>query len=71
MSKTTNHAFYSPTAEKNCGFFIYKDMEGKEIRVTGVFNTKESGEREYKFKDKVYMGEVSKYVSRIDLSNKL
>lgn len=56
------HGFYSEWAALQGGTVIYATQDGREVEVTGVYQTKEKGKREYPWADKVYVGEVTKWL---------
>jgi hypothetical protein len=65
------HAFYSAEADKLYGHAIYSfcspiSKERETVKVTGVYSSKEEGEQSYKWKDKVYLGIVNKWVFNHD-----
>jgi hypothetical protein len=49
---------------------VYLDPDGKEVRCTAVFTSKETGEKEYGFSDKEYVGPVTEYVRREGLTTR-
>lgn len=62
------HAFYSAEADRLYGHAIYSfysvfSHQQETVRVTAVYNSKEDGEENYKWTDKVYLGVVDKWVS--------
>jgi hypothetical protein len=56
------HAWYSAEAAEEFGTYIYSKADGTTVEVTAVYESKELGEEKYKWCDKVYLGEVDKYV---------
>ena len=54
------YGFYSPTAAKTNGSYIYKLTDGSEVEVTALCTDKEGSA--YRYEDKVYVGEVTKYI---------
>ena len=56
------HGYYSKIASESYGSCFYSDTNGKEVEVTGVYNSVEQAEEMYKWADKVCVGEVVKYL---------
>ena len=56
-----NYGYYSLEASEKRGSFVYKNKSGKIVTVTAIFNSKEYAEKNYKFKDKYYVCELSEY----------
>lgn len=56
----TKHAFYSATAARH-GTVVYARANGEEVTATCVCDDAEGSE--YYFDDKVYLGEVTTFVS--------
>lgn len=50
--------FYSKEAAELFGTCIYRSVTGQEVEVTGVYGSLQSGEKNYLWKDKVFVGEV-------------
>jgi hypothetical protein len=59
----TFHAYYSAKAAKQCGYAIYTLKDGTEVAVTNINESRESIEKSDKWDDKVYVGEVVKYIN--------
>jgi hypothetical protein len=58
------YAWYSETHAKQRGTSVYETPEGKLVHVTGVYVEKDIGEKDYRYTDKVYVGEVTRYAGR-------
>jgi hypothetical protein len=56
------HAWYSKSADEEYGHNIYLDRNGKEVKVTVVCASFEQGDDSYRWHDKEYVGEVTKFV---------
>lgn len=56
------YGYYSPKADSYYGTVVYKTPDGKEVYVTGVFESKESAEENYRWPDKVFVSEVTEFV---------
>lgn len=58
------HGFYSEKAANYYGTSIYRkhNNPADTVMITAVYPTKEQGETDYKWDDKIYVGEVSDWV---------
>lgn len=54
------YGVYSQAASEQFGTVIYKGVNGSEVSVTAVYSDKESPD--YKWPDKVLIGEVTQFV---------
>jgi len=61
------YGYYSATADRRHGSIIYLDSNGKEVRVTVVYKSKERGDGDYHFDDKVCVGPVVRFVRRVSV----
>jgi hypothetical protein len=70
-----HHAFYSSESTKELRDLLplpsdsepvlYQRENGELVAVTGVYPSKEQGEQNYTWKDKVYLGEVEQYAGSL------
>jgi hypothetical protein len=57
-------AIYSEEQKENAGSLIYLTPSGEEVEVTYISKDK-GGLATLPFKDKVFMGEVTKFIKRV------
>lgn len=57
------HAVFSNEAAKKHGFAIYERADGTKVYVTSVGIDKENLLKDYGWSDKVYVGEVVKFIT--------
>lgn len=57
------HAVFSREAATKYGFAIYERVDGTKVYVTSIGLNKEKILEDYGWPDKVYVGEVVKFVS--------
>ncbi len=58
------YGFYSQEAAELGGTIIYSTSNNKEVEVTALFDSKEIGETNYIWRDKIYVGVVNKYLRK-------
>lgn len=56
------YGYYSAQSDSWYGTVIYKTPLGNEVRVTGVFESKEEADRCYLWPDKKFISEVTEFV---------
>lgn len=61
---------FSREACNKYGYYIYKDKDGKVVAVTAVFNSLQEIEESYNYKDKIIVGELTKYINELKPNRK-
>jgi hypothetical protein len=57
------HGFFSKTCtDLGMGTCFWQDQDGNAVEVTAVYNTFEEGNLSFQWKDKEYVGLVTKYL---------
>jgi hypothetical protein len=57
------HAVFSSQFAENYGYAIYKSADGTEVMVSSVDIDKENLLKNFNWSDKIYVGEVVKFIS--------
>jgi diaminopimelate decarboxylase len=70
MENKTYHAWYSATSAALHGTVTYERENGEHVMCTMVCESNDCIDDKYRFKDKVYRGEVVKFV-KSDVKNRL
>jgi len=52
------YGWFSTTQATNCGYFVYADASGKEMKVTEVTESSYAGDVDSRWEDMVFMGEL-------------
>ncbi len=52
------YGWFSATQATNCGFSVYADVNGKEVKVTEVSETSDAWDLDSRWEDMVFVGEL-------------
>jgi len=52
------YGWFSTTQATNCGYFVYANADGKEVKVTEVSETSDAWDLDSRWEDMVFVGEL-------------